>query len=108
MFEDGAPRTAGQSARLPPLIVIAGPTAVGKTAAAIALARALGGRGAEIVAYLRGETTLGEAIDRIRANTHRYVRHQETWLRRNRALERLDVADEGWQARLLARAREWL
>ena len=70
---------------------------------------ALSGIGyAEIVAHLRGETTLGEAIERIKANTHRYVRHQETWLRRNRALERFDVADEGWQARLIARAREWL
>ncbi len=70
---------------------------------------ALSGIGyAEIVAYLRGETTLAEAIERIKANTHRYVRHQETWLRRNRALERFDVADESWQARLIARASEWL
>lgn len=63
---------------------------------------------AEIVAYLRGETTLAAAVERIKTNTHRYVRHQETWLRRNRALERFDVAVDGWQDALIARAIGWL
>ncbi len=63
---------------------------------------------AEIVAHLRGETTLAEAAARIGWNTHRYVRHQETWLRRNRALERFDVADPGWQEALTARVRAFL
>ena len=40
----------------------------------------------EIVAYLQGETTLPEAIERIRYNTHRYARHQTTWLRRMRGV----------------------
>ena len=62
---------------------------------------ALSGIGyAEIVAHLRGETTLPEATARIKINTHRYVRHQETWFRRNRAATRLDVGREGWLERL--------
>ncbi|MGL4649744.1 MAG: tRNA (adenosine(37)-N6)-dimethylallyltransferase MiaA, partial [Caldilineaceae bacterium] len=36
----------------------------------------------EIGAYLRGELTLAEAVARIKTETHRYVRHQESWFRR--------------------------
>jgi tRNA dimethylallyltransferase len=63
---------------------------------------------AEIVAHLRGDLSLPDAIAQIKANTHRYVRHQETWLRRNRAAERFDVAEEGWRERLLARVGAFL
>jgi tRNA dimethylallyltransferase len=35
----------------------------------------------EISAYLRGETTLDEAMDEIRRNTRRYARRQLTWFR---------------------------
>ncbi|MGN6363050.1 MAG: tRNA (adenosine(37)-N6)-dimethylallyltransferase MiaA [Thermomicrobiales bacterium] len=68
---------------------------------------ALSGIGyAEIVAYLRGESTLPDAIARIKTNTHRYVRHQETWFRRNHAAERSDVAVPDWLNRLDARVNE--
>lgn len=36
----------------------------------------------EITAYLREETTLADAIERIQIETHRFVRHQYTWFRR--------------------------
>ncbi len=36
----------------------------------------------ELVAHLRGELSLEEAIQRIRVETHRFVRHQYTWFRR--------------------------
>lgn len=36
----------------------------------------------EITAHLRGEMTLDEAIERIKIETHRFVRHQMTWFRR--------------------------
>jgi tRNA dimethylallyltransferase len=65
---------------------------------------ALSGIGyAEIIAHLRGDLPLAEAVARIKFNTHRYVRHQETWFRRNRAAERFDVAAPGWQEALRAR-----
>lgn len=70
---------------------------------------ALSGIGyAEIIAYLRGRATLDEAVAQLRANTHRYIRHQETWLRRDRAAERFDVARPGWLAALGARAGAFL
>jgi tRNA dimethylallyltransferase len=56
---------------------------------------------AEVAAYLRGECALPEAVERIKFNTHRYVRHQETWFRRNRAARRIDVAPADWLARLI-------
>ncbi len=36
----------------------------------------------EIGAYLRGEVTLAAAVERIKTETHRFVRHQYTWFRR--------------------------
>lgn len=50
----------------------------------------------QLVPYLRGEVTLADAVERIKADTHRYVRHQETWLRRNKWLRPIDVTEPGW------------
>ena len=36
----------------------------------------------EITAYLGGEMSLADAVARIQIETHRYVRHQMTWLRK--------------------------
>lgn len=62
----------------------------------------------QLLPYLRGETSLDEAVARIRFDTHRYVRHQETWLRRNPRLFRVDVTRPGWQEAVLARVRAFL
>jgi tRNA dimethylallyltransferase len=59
----------------------------------------------QLLPYLRGETTLAAAVERIKHDTHRYVRHQETWLRRNPRLIPVDVTAPGWMddaARLVA------
>ena len=50
----------------------------------------------QLLPYLHGECGLAQAIERIRFDTRRYVRHQETWLRRNRRLIWLDVTKAGW------------
>ena len=50
----------------------------------------------QLLPYLNGETTLEAAIKRIKLDTHRYVRHQETWLKRNPRLIRVDVTDPRW------------
>lgn len=46
----------------------------------------------QLLPYLQGDTTLDEAVARIKLDTHRYVRHQETWLRRNPRLIPIDPA----------------
>jgi tRNA dimethylallyltransferase len=50
----------------------------------------------QLVPYLRDEITLEEAVTEIKHATHRYVRHQETWLRRNPHLIPIDVTEPGW------------
>lgn len=62
----------------------------------------------QLIPFLRGEASLDEATERIRVDTRRYVRHQETWLRRNSGLIRLDVAVPDWEARLVSLARTFV
>lgn len=50
----------------------------------------------QLIPYLRGEQTLDDAIARIKTETRRYVRHQETWLRRNPRLIPIDVTQPDW------------
>ena len=50
----------------------------------------------QLLPYIRGESSLEQAIERIRHDTHRYVRHQETWLRRNPRLIWFDVTTPEW------------
>ena len=57
---------------------------------------------------LAGEATLAETATRIKTDTHRFVRHQETWFRRNPRLERIDVAGPDWLDGLAARIRRFL
>ena len=46
----------------------------------------------EVGAYLRGEATLDEAIMRFKQATHRYIRRQLTWFRRDERIAWLDAA----------------
>lgn len=62
----------------------------------------------QLLPSLRGESTLDAAIDRIRFDTHRYVRHQETWLRRNPRLVWFDVTHSGWHEAAMERVRRFL
>ena len=62
----------------------------------------------QLVPYIRGESSLELAIERIRLDTHRYVRHQETWLRRNARLIWFDVTTPGWQTAAKAQVRAFL
>jgi tRNA dimethylallyltransferase len=62
----------------------------------------------QLMPYLCGDVTLEAAIARIRHDTHRYVRHQETWLRRNRRIIWFDTAAPSWSDRVFALVREFL
>lgn len=57
----------------------------------------------QLLPYLAGEKSLESAIERIRFDTHRYVRHQETWLRKNPRLVRIDVSVNGWQVEAMGK-----
>lgn len=62
----------------------------------------------QLVPYLRGETMLADAVERIKADTRRYVRHQETWLRRNPRLVVIDATDPAWIEVASARVARFL
>lgn len=62
----------------------------------------------QLIPYLEGIMSLEAAIERIKYDTHRYVRHQETWLRRNPNLFRIDVTDADWQSTAESTVRAFL
>ncbi len=41
----------------------------------------------ETIDYLQGKSTLKAAIDKIKTNTHAYVRRQDTWFRKNKDIK---------------------
>lgn len=43
--------------------------------------------------HIRGEASAEEVLERIRFDTHRLVRHQETWWRKNPRLVRIDLSE---------------
>lgn len=64
----------------------------------------------EIGAYLRGETTLAEAMERFKLNTHGYIRRQLTWFRPDERIKWLNAALPTEQLAEVATAYidEWL
>ena len=53
----------------------------------------------QLLPHLAGEEPPEEAVAAIARDTRRYVRHQETWLRRNPRLVPLDTGRPGWRER---------
>ncbi len=62
----------------------------------------------QLIPFLGGDESLDAATERIRSDTRRYVRHQETWLRRNPRLVHVDVTVEGWEIGLETTVRRFL
>jgi tRNA dimethylallyltransferase len=63
----------------------------------------------QLGAYLAGEATLEEAVARIKFETHRFVRHQNNWFRRDDpAIDWFDVGAPDYPARALARIEAWI
>lgn len=61
----------------------------------------------EIGAYLRGEMTLAEAVERFKLDTHGYIRRQLTWFRPDARIIWLDAALPVEQLADAALARIW-
>jgi tRNA dimethylallyltransferase len=62
----------------------------------------------QLLPYLGGEESLVDAAQRIKSDTHRYVRHQETWLRANKRLIPIETAESGWIDRSAACVADFL
>ncbi len=62
----------------------------------------------EIGAYLRGETSLNEAIERLKFNTHSYIRRQYSWFRPDARIHWLDCEQPNLEDAALAIIDAWL
>jgi tRNA dimethylallyltransferase len=62
----------------------------------------------QLVPYLKGEMTLENAVDAIKHATRRYVRHQQTWFRKNPQLIPISVMETDWHTNAAARVEEFL
>ena len=58
--------------------------------------------------YLDGETTLVEAIERIKFETHRFVRHQNTWFQRDDRVYWYDIHADDYPNSALQAIEDWL
>ena len=47
----------------------------------------------QVLPYLNDEATIDEVVERIQLDTHKLVRHQDTWWRKNPRLIRIDLTD---------------
>ena len=48
---------------------------------------------AELIAHLKGELSLEEAVEQIKINTRRLAKHQRTWMRRMRSAIPIDITE---------------
>jgi tRNA dimethylallyltransferase len=62
----------------------------------------------EIGAYLRGETSLEEAIARLKFATHSYIRRQYSWFRPEKRIQWLECEMPGLEDEALALIHAWL
>ena len=62
----------------------------------------------QLIPVIEGRATLAEAVATLRTDTRRYVRHQETWLRRNPRLIPIAVDSTGWKDESATIVRQFL
>lgn len=63
----------------------------------------------QLWAYLEGECSLEDAIERVKFETHRFVRQQYTWFRMDdEGIHWFDVSESGWQKSAEDCVEEWL
>jgi tRNA dimethylallyltransferase len=63
----------------------------------------------QLLAYLDGEYTLDEAVERIKFETHRFIRQQSNWFRQDdKRITWYDVSVPNWKETALQGIRSWL
>ena len=60
----------------------------------------------QLMPVIAGSQSLAEGIEQIKRDTHRYVRHQMTWLRHTKGLHWIDTGEAGWRDRAERLVRE--
>ncbi len=63
----------------------------------------------QLLEHLAGTTTLEEAVERIKFETHRFARQQHTWFRAdNPAIRWFDIREPDWQETAVREVGAWL
>jgi tRNA dimethylallyltransferase len=63
----------------------------------------------QLLAYLAGESTLEEAVERIKFETHRFARQQHAWFRPDDpTIAWFDIQRSGWQEKIIQEVGGWL
>ena len=63
----------------------------------------------QLLAYLDGEMTLEEAVERIKFETHRFARQQYTWFRRDdERIHWFEMGEEGVETAVMQHVGSWL
>jgi tRNA dimethylallyltransferase len=62
----------------------------------------------EVIPYLRGEYDYATMVERIKFSTHRYVRHQMTWLRKTPDINWIDILELGSRDQIYRLVDEFL
>ena len=63
----------------------------------------------QLWAYLAGELTLAEAVERIKFETHRFARQQYTWFRPDDpAIHWFDITRPGYPGNIFELVTDWL
>ena len=60
----------------------------------------------EIIDYLSGKTTLGDAIESIKKNTRHLAKHQRTWFKRFKGVSWLEIGEKESEEDILSRVME--
>lgn len=63
---------------------------------------------AEILAHLRGECSLDDAIEQIKINTRRLAKHQRTWFRKFQMTQWVDVSSDESDESIARRLHEMI
>ena len=63
----------------------------------------------QLWAYLAGEMTLDEAVERIKFETHRFARQQNTWFRQDDPrIAWFDLGESGGETAVFDHIQSWL
>jgi tRNA dimethylallyltransferase len=63
----------------------------------------------QLLAFLEGECTLDEAVERIKFETHRFIRQQSNWFRLDDPnISWFDIEKESWPEKASEEVRKWL
>lgn len=63
---------------------------------------------ASALAFVAGKISQAELLERVKFDLHGYIRRQQTWFKKNSAIEWFDITTEGFDKQIAERVRSYL